>query len=152
MHMRAMPRAKKSQQKISIFNKTTGLCPSRSYYSIYGGETESKTNWVQVQYVQYYCIACLHWLPAVRLWDDMHGANDHSPLQSLTFRSYRKVWRGLPSKCPRMIPATGGNAGFFSLIFVPWCSMNFTLPIFSTTTKIILDTISPSTELRVGFF
>ena len=28
----AMPRAKKGQQKVPILKKTTGLCPSRSYY------------------------------------------------------------------------------------------------------------------------
>ena len=31
---RAMPGAKKGQQKVPILKKTTGLCPSRSYYSI----------------------------------------------------------------------------------------------------------------------
>ena len=29
-----MPRAKKIQQKVLISKKTTGLCPSRSYYSM----------------------------------------------------------------------------------------------------------------------
>ena len=29
-----MPRAKKGQEKVLILKKTTGLCPSRSYYSI----------------------------------------------------------------------------------------------------------------------
>ena len=31
----AMPRAKKGQQKVPILKKTTGLCLSRSYYSMY---------------------------------------------------------------------------------------------------------------------
>ena len=30
----AMPRAKKGLQKVPILNKTIGLCPSRSYYSM----------------------------------------------------------------------------------------------------------------------
>ena len=29
-----MPRAKKGQQKVPILKKTTGHCPSKSYYSI----------------------------------------------------------------------------------------------------------------------
>ena len=33
---RAMPRAKQDQQKVSTLKKTIGLCPSRSYYSMYG--------------------------------------------------------------------------------------------------------------------
>ena len=30
-----MPRAKKGQQKVPTLMKTTGLCPSRSYYSMH---------------------------------------------------------------------------------------------------------------------
>ena len=30
----AMPRAKNGQQKVPILNKTTMICPSRSYYSM----------------------------------------------------------------------------------------------------------------------
>ena len=33
IHACAMPRAKKDQKKVPILKKTTGLCPSRSYYS-----------------------------------------------------------------------------------------------------------------------
>ena len=33
-----MPRARKGQQKVTVLKKTTGLCPSRSYYSMGRGE------------------------------------------------------------------------------------------------------------------
>ena len=34
---RAMPKAKKGQQKVHILEKTTVLCPSRRYYSMPAG-------------------------------------------------------------------------------------------------------------------